>query len=575
MSLLLKGSNMRWNYKSEPSKEIVSHLKECLGVNDVIATLLAQRDIDSYASAKAYFRPHVGQLHDPFLMQDMSKAVDRIQHAITQNESVMVYGDYDVDGTTSVSMFTHFLQHHGVSVTPYIPDRYGEGYGLSKQGIEKAHKNNIRCIVTLDCGVKAIEQIAYATSLGVDIIVCDHHTPGDALPNALAILDPKRKDCTYPFKALCGCGVGFKLMQGVLQKQGRDVNELIHYLDFVAVAIAADIVPIIEENRALAFMGLQQLNTAPRPGLKALLPEKSSSINISDVVFGAAPRINAAGRMKHGLFAVELLLSSTNEEAATIAQSIEVFNTSRRSVEQEITKEALAQIEENKESENAASVVYAPHWHKGVIGIVASRLIEKYYRPTLVFTKSSEGVLAASARSVQGFDVYAAIAACSEHIIQFGGHKYAAGVTLKESDYSAFKTAFEQRVKNTLLAEQKTPVLNVDIELPFTSITPKLLRILKQMEPFGPENRSPIFYAEGVVDNGTAKLVGKDKSHLKTRFVQENSPPIDAIGFGLGEKLALLKSKKALQIAFALEENHWQGNVSVQLRIKDIQPLSF
>ena len=564
---------MRWKFKSTATETTVAHLKSCLGVDDVIATLLAQRGIDTFEVAKAYFRPHLGQLHDPFLMQDMDKAVARILHAIAQNEAVMVYGDYDVDGTTSVSMLTHFLRSQGIPVTPYIPDRYAEGYGLSKQGIEAAKEANIQCIVALDCGVKAIAQAEHAASLGIDLIICDHHTPGETLPKALAVLDPKRSDCAYPYKELCGCGVGFKLMQGIAQKQGKDVDTLSAYLDFVAVAIAADIVPITDENRALAFLGLQQIQVASRPGLKAILRDKTTGQNISDVVFGAAPRINAAGRMKHGLYAVELLLSSSEQEAANIAGEIETFNTSRKEVEQEITQEALAQIEANSEEENATSVVFSSDWHKGVIGIVASRLIEKYYRPTLVFTKAGEGVLAASARSVRGFDVYAAIDACSAHIIQFGGHKYAAGVTIKESDYNAFKAAFEQHVKNTLVQEQKDPVLDVDVALPFSSITPKLLRILKQMEPCGPENRSPVFYSEGVLDNGTAKLVGKDSSHLKARFVQANSSPIDAIGFGLGAKLALLKSKKPLRIAYALEENHWQGNVTVQLRLKDIQEL--
>ena len=550
---------MRWIYKPTPEKNTIAHLQECLGVDKVVATLLAQRDIKTFEQAKAYFRPHLGQLHDPFLMQDMDKAVLRLTQAIHQKETVMVFGDYDVDGTTSVAMLTHFLRHQGVAVTPYIPDRYNEGYGLSKQGIDSANRENIQCMIALDCGVKAVDLVDYASSLGIDIIICDHHTPGKRLPDALAVLDPKRSDCAYPYKELCGCGVGFKLMQGVVHNQGKEVDTLLPYLDFVAVAVAADIVPITSENRTLAFLGLQQLNAATRPGLKVLMRDKIGGQLISDVVFGMAPRINAAGRMKHGLYAVELLLSDTAEEAANMAEAIEAFNTSRRSIEQEITQEALAQIEANNETKNAASVVYAPHWHKGVIGIVASRLIEKYYRPTLVFTKAGEGVLAASARSVRGFDVYAAIEACSPHIIQFGGHKYAAGVTLKEKDFNAFKTAFEQNVKNTLSQEQKEPVLEVDIALPFNAITPKLLRILKQMEPFGPENKSPVFFAQKVVDNGTAKTVGKEHTHLKARFIQENSSAIDAIGFGLGDKLNLLKSNSPLCIAFALEEKPLAG----------------
>ena len=562
---------MHWNIKDTPNKETITHLIDCLGIDAVVAQLFAQRNITSFESAKAFFRPHIGQLHDPFLMQDMETAVSRLQQAIDQKETVMVYGDYDVDGTTSVSLLTHFLRSQGLNVTPYIPDRYAEGYGLSKKGIDTAKAANISFMIALDCGVKAIEQVAYANSLGIDLIICDHHTPGDVLPNALAILDPKRSDCAYPFKELCGCGVGFKLMQGLLQQQGRDVNDIIAYLDFVAVAIAADIVPMVGENRTLAFLGLQQLNAHPRPGLKALMRDKPTAQIISDVVFGMAPRINAAGRMKHGLHAVELLLSATDEEAQTLAQEVEIYNTSRREVELEITKEALAQITENQEENNAASVVYAPHWHKGVIGIVASRLIESYYRPTLVFTKSKEGILAASARSVRGFDVYKAIDACSRHIIQFGGHKYAAGVTLKEENYQAFKAAFEAQVAQTLTATQKAQTLDVDVALPFTAITPKLLRILKQMEPFGPENSSPVFYTDGVVDSGFAKLVGQDKSHIKARFVQGASSPIDAIGFGLGKKMNLLKKGTPLRIAYALEENVWQGNVSVQLRLKDIE----
>ena len=562
---------MHWNIKDTPNKETITHLIDCLGIDAVVAQLLAQRNITSFESAKAFFRPHIGQLHDPFLMQDMGKAVSRLQRAIDQKETVMVYGDYDVDGTTSVSLLTHFLRSQGLNVTPYIPDRYAEGYGLSKKGIDMAKAAHITFMIALDCGVKAIDQVAYANTLGIDLIICDHHTPGDVLPNALAVLDPKRSDCAYPFKELCGCGVGFKLMQALLQQQGKDASDIIAYLDFVAVAIAADIVPMVGENRALAFLGLQQLNAQPRPGLKALMRDKPTSQIISDVVFGMAPRINAAGRMKHGLHAVELLLSATDEEAQKRAQEVEIYNTSRREVEQEITKEALAQITENQEENSAVSVVYAPHWHKGVIGIVASRLIESHYRPTLVFTKSEEGILAASARSVRGFDVYKAIDACSRHIIQFGGHKYAAGVTLKEENYQAFKTAFKAQVAQTITATQKEQTLDVDVALPFTSITPKLLRILKQMEPFGPENSSPVFYTDGVVDSGYAKLVGQDKNHIKSRFVQGASSPIDAIGFGLGKKMNLLKKGTPLRIAYALEENVWQGNVSVQLRLKDIE----
>ena len=562
---------MHWNIKDPPLQETVAHLIDCLGVDPVIAQLLAQRGFSTFEDAKSFFRPHIGQLHDPFLMKDMDKAVARLQHAINQKENIMVYGDYDVDGTTSVSLLTHFLRSQDLEVTPYIPDRYAEGYGLSTKGIDAVKAANIKFMIALDCGIKAVKQVEYAKKLGIELIICDHHTPGDVLPDALAVLDPKRSDCTYPFKELCGCGVGFKLIQGLLQHQGKEANEIIAYLDFVAVAIAADIVPIVGENRVLAFLGLQQLNIHPRPGLRAIMRDKPTKQIISDILFGIAPRINAAGRMKHGLDAVKLLLSESGEEAKKIAQEVEIYNTSRRKLEKEITEEALTQILENEEENNAANVVYSPQWHKGVIGIVASKIIETYYRPTLVFTKSSQGILAASARSVPGFDLYKAIDACRSHIIQFGGHKYAAGVTIKEENYKAFKENFEAQVAQTITAVQKEQALEIDLALPFTSITLKLLRVLKQMEPFGPENRSPIFYTEGVRDSGYAKLVGQDKSHLKARFKQGSSSPIDAIGFGLGEKIYLLKKRSPLRIAYSIEENVWHGNVSVQLRLKDVE----
>ena len=562
---------MHWNIKDPPHQETVAHLIDCLGVDPVIAQLLAQRGFSTFEEAKSFFRPHIGQLHDPFLMKDMDKAVARLQHAINQKENILVYGDYDVDGTTSVSLLTHFLRSQDLEVTPYIPDRYAEGYGLSTKGIDAVKAANIKFMIALDCGIKAVKQVEYAKKLGVELIICDHHTPGDVLPDALAVLDPKRSDCTYPFKELCGCGVGFKLIQGLLQHQGKEVNEIIAYLDFVAVAIAADIVPIVGENRALAFLGLKQLNIHPRPGLKAIMRDKPTKQIISDILFGIAPRINAAGRMKHGLDAVKLLLSESDEEAKKIAQEVEIYNNSRRELEKEITEEALTQILENEEENNATNVVYSPHWHKGVIGIVASRIIETYYRPTLVFTKSSQGMLAGSARSVPGFDLYKAIDACRAHIIQFGGHKYAAGVTIKEENYKAFKENFEAQVAQTITDVQKEQALEIDLALPFTSITLKLLRILKQMEPFGPENRSPIFYTEEVKDSGYAKLVGQDKSHLKARFIQGSSSPIDAIGFSLGEKIHLLKKRSPLRIAYSIEENVWHGNVSVQLRLKDVE----
>ena len=562
---------MRWNHKNEPDSKTVSLLQEKLGVSSTIATLLAQRNINNFEQAKAFFRPDQGQIQDPFLMLDMDKAVQRLQKTIDSKEHIMVYGDYDVDGTTSVSMLTHFLRNLGVGVTPYIPNRYTEGYGLSKIGVETAKADNIKLMVVVDCGIKAIKQIEYAKGLGIEVIICDHHNPGDSLPKALAILDPKRNDCSYPNKELCACGVVFKLIHGLIKNQGKNIDEIISYLDFVAVATAADIVPINGENRALTFLGLHQLNNSSRPGFKALKREKYSKQIISDIAFGIAPRINAAGRMKHGLYAVELLLAESNEEAKLAASEIENFNTSRREVEKEITKEALSLIKTKGEENNASTVVFAPHWHKGVIGIVASRLIDEHYRPTLVFTKANEGILAASARSVRDFNVYNAIDSCSAHIIQFGGHKYAAGVTIREKKYSAFKAAFEKVVDETITSSQKEKVIDIDLKLSFAEITPKLMRLIKQMEPFGPENKRPVFYTEGVFITGHAKLVGPAKDHLKANFVHGNGGPISAIGFGLGKKIKMLQSNKPISISYTVEENSWQGNVALQLNLKDIQ----
>ncbi len=427
----------------------MEELKQELQVDAIIATLLLQRGIDSYEAAKTFFRPSFEDLHDPFLMKDMDKAVARIESAILQNENILVYGDYDVDGTTSVALVSSYLKTRTESVATYIPDRYDEGYGISFKGIDFAHDNDFSLIIALDCGIKAIDKVAYAKEKGIDFIICDHHRPGDRIPEAVAVLDPKRDDCNYPFKELCGCGVGFKLITALASNQGQTVEDLVEYLDLVATAIGADIVPIVDENRALAYFGLQVINTNPRPGMKAIIAEvKKDVLTITDVVFIIAPRINAAGRMKHGNHAVTLLTETDFNLAAQYAVDIDQFNTDRRETDQRITEEALIQIEEHNEQDGFTTVVYNENWHKGVIGIVASRLIETYYRPTLVFTKSGDK-LAASARSVSGFDVYNALEACSEYIEQFGGHKYAAGLTLLPENYKAFKAKFETVVKDS------------------------------------------------------------------------------------------------------------------------------
>ncbi|WP_435578564.1 single-stranded-DNA-specific exonuclease RecJ [Gilvibacter sp.] len=561
---------MQWNLKEIPPQQSVEQLKDALGIPEVVATLLVQRGITTFDAAKDFYRPSLDALHDPMSMRDMNKAVARIEAAIANEELIMVYGDYDVDGTCSVALMASFLLSYYDRVSTYIPDRYAEGYGVSLQGIDFASDNGVGLIIALDCGVKAIDQVAYAKEKGVDFIICDHHLPGDQLPDAVAVLDPKRSDCDYPYKELCGCGVGFKLIQALAAQRNLGIDSLLPYLDLVATAIAADIVPMTGENRVLAAHGLQVVNQAPRAGIKALLAQRDkTTFDISDLVFVVAPRINAAGRMKHGDYAVALLMAESVDSCLEFAQEIEAFNTSRRSTDEQITAEALAKILDQKEEDRATTVVYEPHWHKGVIGIVASRLIENYYRPTLVITKSGEQ-LAGSARSVSGFDVYQALDACKEHMIQFGGHKYAAGFTLEEAQYPVFKEAFEKVVAQTLDESLKTPQLSVDLELKLEDITPKFYRLIKQFAPFGPGNRTPVFVSRDLKDSGWAKQVGSDQSHLKFKATDgQNS--FDGIGFGLGKRLDLIQDKQSFDLVYAIDENHWNGKVSLQLRAKDLK----
>jgi single-stranded-DNA-specific exonuclease len=482
-----------------------------------------------------------------------------------------VYGDYDVDGTTAVALMSSFLLENYPNVATYIPDRYLEGYGVSLQGIDFAEDNDISLIIALDCGVKALEQVQYAKEKGIDFIICDHHRPGNSLPDAIAILDPKREDCPYPYKELCGCGVGFKLIQALGSRQGKTVKDLIPYLDLAATAIAADIVQITGENRVLAYFGLQVINSNPRAGIKAIIDQvRKTTLTITDVVFIIAPRINAAGRMKHGQHAVELLTEMDFNIAQKFAGEIESFNTERRSLDQEITEEALLQIQENAEENRFTSVVYNENWHKGVIGIVASRLTETYYRPTLVFTKSGEK-LAASARSVKGFDIYNALEGCADCLEQFGGHKYAAGLTLLEEQYPTFKERFEKVVAESIDPAMLNPELSIDAMMELGDISPKLMRILKQFAPFGPGNMTPVFMAEGVQDTGYARGVGEGDKHLKASLTQNDSPPIGAIGFNLGNKLNQIKDKKPFDAVFSLDENEWNGTVSIQLKLRDIR----
>ena len=562
---------MRWTLKPKPSETVIDHLKKELGIDAIVATLLAQRGIETFDQAKQFFRPQLSDLHNPFLMKDMDKAVDRIELAIANEENILVYGDYDVDGTTSVALLSSYLKSYYPNVATYIPDRYEEGYGVSYKGIDFAEDNNFSLIIALDCGVKAIEKVAYASEKNIDFIICDHHRPGKELPQAVAVLDPKREDCNYPYKELCGCGVGFKLIQALSEKRDLHLEDLILYLDLVATAIGADIVPITGENRVLAHYGLKVINSNPRVGFKAILKQiKKETLTITDVVFIIAPRINAAGRMKHGNHAVTLLTETDINRAAEYASEIEQFNTDRRDTDKSITEEALLQITNNKEEKRNTTVVYHHNWHKGVIGIVASRLTETYYRPTLVFTKSGDK-LAASARSVKGFDVYNALEGCSEYIEQFGGHKYAAGLTLHEKDFEAFKNAFEKVVSETIDPKLLQPELKVDAEINLAEITPKLYRLLKQFAPFGPGNMTPVFMTQGLKDTGWGKCVGEDKTHLRLTVQQNNSPQFVCIGFGMADKQDIACAGVPFKAAYVIDENEWQGKVSLQLRLKDIK----
>lgn len=562
---------MRWNHKPIPAPEKIKSLATQLNVDEAIATLLIQRGIENFEAAKKFFRPTLADLHNPYLMKDMDKAVSRIETAIAHNENILVFGDYDVDGTTAVSLVSSYLKSYYPNVATYIPDRYDEGYGISYKGIDYADDNEISLIIALDCGIKSLEHIAYANAKNIDFIIGDHHLPGENLPNAVAILDPKRADCNYPYDELCGCGIGFKLIQALAQNRNQTIDDLLQYLDLVATAIAADIVPMTGENRILAKFGMEVINKNPRPGILALLQnKKQKTFTITDVVFTVAPRINAAGRIKHGNYAVELLTEFNLEQAQEFATEIELFNQERKGLDKQITQEALQQIEENNEQQRFTSVVYHENWHKGVIGIVASRLIENYYRPTIVFTKSGDKY-AASARSVKDFDVYKAIENCADYLEQFGGHKYAAGMTLLPENYRKFKNAFENEVKKTMLPELLTPEISIDLAIDFEQITPKFIRILAQFEPFGPLNMSPVFVSKNVIDTGYGKPIGSNDEHLKLFVKQGVNEGMGAIGFGLGKKNALTKNRKPFEICYNIDENEFNGKTTIQLNLKDLQ----
>lgn len=562
-----------WEYAELPEPSLVKELCQQLGVKEDMAQLMAIRGITTFEEAKQFFRPALENLHDPFLMKDMDKAVNRLEEALGNGEKILIYGDYDVDGTTSVALVYSFLKDYG-QVEFYIPDRYKEGYGLSIQGIDYAVEQEISLIITLDCGIRAVDKVKYAKEKGIDVIICDHHIPGNSVPEAVAILDPKQPDCNYPFKELCGCGVGFKLLQGFCMKNNEDLQPLFNKLDLVAIAIAADIVPIISENRTLATYGLEKINDTPSIGIKAMLGEAKMNqpLTIGNVVFTIGPRINAAGRIASGKKAVELLISDNEEEAIEFSKEIAAFNTERKDLDRSVTLQALEMIEQDTFYQNSRStVVFQNDWHKGVVGIVASRLIEKHYKPTIVLTES-EGVATGSARSVSGFDVHAALTECEELLEQFGGHKYAAGMSLSLDKVEAFKTRFEQVVSASITEDMLTPKLKVDLEISLDRINRKFMALLKQFAPFGPGNMNPVFASRNLWADDL-RLMGADESHLsfKPRQDSVSHMPIKAVAFKMGALYDKLSGGQKFDLAYTIEENHWNGNVYLQLMVKDIK----
>ena len=549
-------------------KEVVKKLSSELGVNEIVAHLLVVRGITTYDMAKSFFRPKISDLHSPFLMKGMENAIERIELAIKKGEKILIYGDYDVDGTTSVAMMYSFLSRFTDKIGYYIPDRYDEGYGISFKSIDYAQLEEYSLIIALDCGIRAVKQVEYASNKQIDFIICDHHTPGVNVPRAISVLNPKQSDCEYPYKELSGCGVGFKLVQGFSEKRGIEFNEIGEYLDLLAVSIGADIVEMTGENRVLAFYGIRIINQSPRVGLKALIKKSGKQIplTISDVVFGIAPRINAAGRIEHGKRAVQLLIETNESKAKDFAEGIENHNKERKELDQNITKEALEMIDDSKKS----TVVYSSDWHKGVVGIAASRLIENYYKPTIVLSEK-DGELTGSARSVKGFDLYDALLQCEHLLEKFGGHKYAAGLTVRKSNLHSFISEFEKSVSHLITSNQLEPEIEVDMEINIDEVTPKLHRILKQFAPFGPKNRTPNFVSYNVQDCGYGKKVGEDKSHLRLVLNTENDKTIISIGFGMGDYYEKITENKTFDICYSIDENYWQGKTSLQLRLKDLK----
>ena len=566
----------KWILKEAADPEKVERLSAELGIDKVLAALLVKRGVETFAQARSFFRPSLDDLHDPFLMKDMDKAVERLHQAIEKGEKILVYGDYDVDGTTAVALVYSFLRRFTERVDFYIPDRYDEGYGVSYKGIDWASDNAFSLLITLDCGIKAIDKVTYAASKGIDVIICDHHLPEEALPAAVAVLDPKRADCGYPFDDLCGCGVGFKLVQAYSQRYGVPFESLEPLLDLLVVSIASDLVSMTGENRILAHFGLKRLNEQPRTGLQALInlaKLEPSHVTIDDIVFKIGPRINAAGRMESGRLAVQLLTATDANAAYLVGDQINDNNNDRKSIDREITQEALQMVQDGRAlASEHVIIVYDPTWNKGVVGIVASRLVEAYYRPTVVLTKSN-GLITGSARSIAGFDLYEAIESCAELLENFGGHVYAAGMTMKEERLAEFCSRMDRFIGGKITPEMLTPVMELDACLDFSQVTPKFFRILKQFQPFGPGNSNPVFLTEDVYDAGNGRKVGAGGGHLKLDLIQESQPyhQIAAIGFNMAEYYDHIKGGNPVDICYSIFENYYRGNSTLQLRLRDIK----
>lgn len=568
--------NKNWVIKAPGDEEEINSLAGELNLDLPLAQLLVQRNIKTFQEARDFFRPDLANLHDPFLMKDMEIAIDRIQEAIHAGEKVLIYGDYDVDGTTAVSLVYSYFKDHFRHIDYYIPDRYNEGYGVSRKGIDYAAHHGFSLIIALDCGIKAVDKVNYASEKGIEFIICDHHNPGDETPDAVAVLDPKQSGCSYPYKELSGCGVGLKLVQAFIIRNGMDLNKIYDFLDLVVVSIASDIVPITGENRILAHFGLKKLNDNPSIGLRAIKEVagiEKKDITIEDIVFKIGPRINAAGRMESGKKSVDLLVCEKGRDAHIISKKINTFNLDRRNIDTEITRQAIEMIQGDPSlKEKNSTVLYNPDWHKGVIGIVASRLLDHFYKPTVILTRSN-GMVTGSARSVNGFDLYQAIESCSDLLENFGGHKYAAGLTMKVQNLPRFRERFEQIVSDTIDPEQLIPVVEIDTELRLNEITEKFFRILKQFEPFGPENTSPVFLTENVVDNGYGRTVGTNGEHLKLTLIQEENPfqVYPAIGFHQGYHFDKINQGAPFDICYQLMENEFRGRVSLQINLLDLK----